>query len=177
MLINIRHTTGQDIKQHPTAKALLTVGKDMTFRDIAQGSWRMRGIGMGQTIIFLITPEVLRLITNSSEEKELTPNDQNAQCTLLRDMGNYSHLMSSKDLCNLKTVDGYNEDATMLSKNAQEKTQRLLVNILQWSIEKGICGELFQYRLLLEQNMCTLWRRNAFRKLCEMHSQVETQCL
>lgn len=30
------HTTGMDIKQHPTAMAFLTIGKDMTFRDYAQ---------------------------------------------------------------------------------------------------------------------------------------------
>ena len=32
------HTTGMDIKQCPNAAALLTIGKDMTFRDYAQGA-------------------------------------------------------------------------------------------------------------------------------------------
>ena len=43
------HTTGMDIKQAPNAKAVITVGKDTTFRDYAQGAYRMRGIGEGQT--------------------------------------------------------------------------------------------------------------------------------
>ena len=30
------HTTGMDIKQTPNACAVVTVGKDMTFRDYAQ---------------------------------------------------------------------------------------------------------------------------------------------
>ena len=30
------HTTGVDIKQAPEAAAVLTIGKDMTFRDYAQ---------------------------------------------------------------------------------------------------------------------------------------------
>lgn len=30
------HTTGMDIKQHYTAVAVVTLGKDMTFRDYAQ---------------------------------------------------------------------------------------------------------------------------------------------
>jgi hypothetical protein len=52
------HTTGMDIKQSPSARAVLTIGKDMTFRDYAQGSYRMRGIGKGQTIHLYIIPEV-----------------------------------------------------------------------------------------------------------------------
>jgi hypothetical protein len=52
------HTTGMDIKQAPTAHAVVTVGKDMTFRDYAQGCYRMRGIGQGQTIELYVIPEV-----------------------------------------------------------------------------------------------------------------------
>lgn len=37
-------------KQAPTAAAVVTIGKDMTFRDYAQGAFRMRGIGVGQRI-------------------------------------------------------------------------------------------------------------------------------
>jgi hypothetical protein len=47
-----------DIKQTPGAAAVLTLGKDMTFRDYAQGAYRMRGIGKGQTIKLFIIPEV-----------------------------------------------------------------------------------------------------------------------
>lgn len=56
------HTTGMDIKQFYTARAALTLGKDMTFRDFAQGAYRMRGIGQGQTLTLLIIPEVVKLI-------------------------------------------------------------------------------------------------------------------
>ena len=34
------HTTGMDIKQHFSARAAVTLGKDMTFRDLAQGAYR-----------------------------------------------------------------------------------------------------------------------------------------
>jgi len=37
------HTTGMDIKQAVDACAALTLGKDMVFRDYAQGAFRMRG--------------------------------------------------------------------------------------------------------------------------------------
>ena len=56
------HTTGMDIKQGPIAHAVVTVGKDMTFRDYAQGAYRMRGIGIGQTIEVYLIPEVVNRI-------------------------------------------------------------------------------------------------------------------
>lgn len=52
------HTTGMDIKQAPSAAAVLTVGKDMTFRDYAQGAFRMRQIGEGQALVLYLIPEV-----------------------------------------------------------------------------------------------------------------------
>ena len=62
------HTTGMDIKQTPDAIAVATIGKDMVFRDFAQGCFRMRGIGIGQTIINLLIPEVASRITKDLEE-------------------------------------------------------------------------------------------------------------
>ena len=56
------HTTGMDIHQCIYARAALTLGKDMTFRDYAQGAFRMRGIGRGQTIELFVIPEVMNLI-------------------------------------------------------------------------------------------------------------------
>ena len=53
----------KDINHTLTAKAALTLGKDMTFRDYAQAAFRMRGIGKGQTIELLITPEVKQLVS------------------------------------------------------------------------------------------------------------------
>ena len=56
------HTTGMDIQHVLNTKAVLTLGKDMTFRDYAQGAFRMRGIGRGQTIHLFVIPEVDRLV-------------------------------------------------------------------------------------------------------------------
>jgi hypothetical protein len=66
------HTTGMDIRQSLNAVAVVTLGKDMTFRDYAQGAFRMRGIGKGQTISLYIIPEVLKLI--EAEAKPSKPN-------------------------------------------------------------------------------------------------------
>ena len=56
------HSTGMDIEQTLSARAAMTIGKDMTFRDFAQGAFRMRAIGTGQTITLLITPQVAHLV-------------------------------------------------------------------------------------------------------------------
>ncbi|KAG7392086.1 hypothetical protein PHYPSEUDO_002310 [Phytophthora pseudosyringae] len=52
------HTTGMDIKQCVNARAVVTLGKDMTFRDYAQGAYRMRGIATGQSMCLFLIPEV-----------------------------------------------------------------------------------------------------------------------
>ncbi|KAJ9441712.1 putative nucleoredoxin 1-2 [Diplonema papillatum] len=57
------HTTGLDVSHAPNAQAALTLGKDMTFRDFAQGAYRMRGIGTGQTVDLIIIPEVYDLMS------------------------------------------------------------------------------------------------------------------
>jgi hypothetical protein len=59
------HTTGIDIKQSPTARAVVTIGKDMVFRDYAQGAYRMRGIGKGQCIHLYLVPEVISLVSQT----------------------------------------------------------------------------------------------------------------
>jgi len=56
------HTTGMDIQHVVNAVAALTLGKDMVFRDFVQGAYRMRGIGVGQTVRVFIIPEVKNLI-------------------------------------------------------------------------------------------------------------------
>ena len=56
------HTTGTDIQHAINATAALTLGKDMTYRDYAQGAYRMRGISKGQTIVLFVIPEVAELI-------------------------------------------------------------------------------------------------------------------
>ena len=65
------HTTGMDIKHHDSAVAALTLGKDMVFRDLAQGAFRMRGIAKGQRIHVLLIPEVEDLVARELEQAGL----------------------------------------------------------------------------------------------------------
>ena len=68
------HTTGMDIKQAETAAAVLTIGKDMTWRDYAQGAFRMRGVGNGQTIHLYLIEEIVRLVQTDLGKKMDTPH-------------------------------------------------------------------------------------------------------
>ena len=61
-----------DIKQSPTARAAITLGKDMTMRDFAQGAWRMRGLAQGQTLQILVIGEVQELITQVIKPKSIS---------------------------------------------------------------------------------------------------------
>jgi hypothetical protein len=65
------HTTGMDIKHAVNARGAITLGKDSIFRDYAQGAFRMRGIGHGQTLTQLLIPEVRDLVAR--ELAQLTP--------------------------------------------------------------------------------------------------------
>jgi hypothetical protein len=62
-----------DIKQHNQAKAMITVGKDTTFRDFAQGAYRMRAFakGLPQTLEICLVPEVLGLIRKEVGQEAL----------------------------------------------------------------------------------------------------------
>ena len=68
------HTTGMDIQHVVNATAVITLGKDMVFRDYVQGAYRMRGIGQGQRINVFIIPEVLELM-----QRQLRVADMEAQ--------------------------------------------------------------------------------------------------
>ena len=62
------HTTGVDIKQAPNAVAAITLNKGMTYRDLAQGAWRMRQIGVGQKVSYVVVREVSHLINEATQE-------------------------------------------------------------------------------------------------------------
>lgn len=65
------HTTGMDIQQTPKCVAAITLGKDMVLRDFAQGAWRMRQLGMGQSLEVLVPPQVVKLIQETSATNRL----------------------------------------------------------------------------------------------------------
>eukprot|EP01047_Picozoa_sp_COSAG01_P047579 COSAG01_NODE_4559_length_4922_cov_3.073813_1_plen_1390_part_10 len=68
------HTTGMDIKHVVNARAAITLGKDMVFRDYVQGAFRMRGIGRGQRITVFLIPEIRQLMARQLSDEQLGKN-------------------------------------------------------------------------------------------------------
>ncbi|CAJ1380920.1 unnamed protein product [Effrenium voratum] len=125
------HTTGMDIKQPVGAEALLTMSKDTTLRDFAQGAYRMRGLGRGQRISLLITPEVRHLI----EECQ-------SACKLSRGS---------------VTLDSFLHQ----SPTRETRQTDLVIKALVWSTANGIRQECRKQTLLCQQNFRDIWRRKA----------------
>ena len=73
------HTTGMDIKHVVNATAVITLGKDMVFRDYVQGAYRMRGIGKGQTLNCFIIPEVATLMQKEFKSAKNVVKCQNSK--------------------------------------------------------------------------------------------------
>ena len=90
------HTTGMDIQHVLNAKAVLTLGKDMTFRDYAQGAFRMRGIGRGQTIHLFVIPEVDRLIDRELLAAKMPPTGASGVRKRLEDIAAWLIINSMK---------------------------------------------------------------------------------
>ena len=149
------HTTGMDIHQCIDARAALTLGKDMTFRDYAQGAFRMRGIGKGQTIELFIIPEVLRLI-----------NDQIVK--LNKRQGNPLQIQPSQP-----PSGGYGSDLLDLANplaapppiQAAGSGRQLLVNVSAWLTVNGMKSENMQFRMLCHQSIDNVSRKRAYKVL------------
>lgn len=56
------HCRGTDVRQAPTAEAVVTINKNITLTDLLQAVWRMRGLEKGQKVIFVLQPEMEQII-------------------------------------------------------------------------------------------------------------------
>ncbi|CAE7259970.1 unnamed protein product [Symbiodinium microadriaticum] len=138
------HTTGMDIKQPPAGRAVLTMGKDTTLRDFAQGAYRMRGLGAGQQISVLMTPEVSTLVHQCRKA-----------CTAARLAG--SGRISV-------TLENFLTPSSPTSPTRQKEADPV-VHVLVWATANGIRQECRKQRLLCQQNFRDVWKRKARLKL------------
>jgi hypothetical protein len=94
------HTTGMDIHQCIDARAAITLGKDMTFRDYAQGAFRMRGIRQGQTLELFIIPEVMERINKHQQllTGRLNPQQNTVPTDILLSLGPVQPYVSGNSL-------------------------------------------------------------------------------
>lgn len=74
-LYDHQRTTGADVSQAPSARALLSFGRHTILRDLLQAAWRMRGLGKRQAIDFIIMQNDRKIILeflNLNPSHELT---------------------------------------------------------------------------------------------------------
>jgi len=156
------HTTGMDIHQCIDARAALTLGKDMTFRDYAQGAFRMRGIGKGQTIELFVIPEVLRLIDDRQKRVQ-------------KQTGGAAPLQAPAPIPN-----AYGSDLLSLASSAsapvgyQSATQgaQLLINVAAWLTVNGMKSENVQFRMLCHQSVDNVMRKRAYGTLTGSYREL-----
>jgi hypothetical protein len=122
------HTTGMDIKQAVDAKAALTLGKDMTFRDYAQGAFRMRGIGKGQTIELLIVPEIAeRIRTQVAIGQGMKPSQRDVQLQRMLPMQLHEQLL--KDVIAWLVINSMRSDSIQFNLLCEQVRIRSLPQI------------------------------------------------
>lgn len=143
------HTTGMDIKQAVDACAALTLGKDMVFRDYAQGAFRMRGIGKGQTIKLLVVPEIAdRIDTQVSIGAGL---GQPAQSDKYQMQG-----VNPREIETIVT------------------TPQFLKDVVSWLMINSMRVDGVQYNLLCEQSVGNIWRKRCFNTLKSDYKSIDS---
>lgn len=154
------HTTGMDIQHTLNARAVLTLSKDMVFRDYAQGAYRMRGINKGQTIHLMIIPEVCDLISRE-----------------LRKIGATSLISEAVDrVCGISPSLPENgksaEMAPVLSTEYEANhVQQILRDVNAWLVINSMRSERVQFNQLCIQNVSNVWRKTAYNTLLAEHKQ------
>jgi len=131
------HTTGMDIKQPLSCTAFLTLSKDMSFRDYAQGAYRMRGIGKGQKIHLFVPSEVESLIIDARVKIENSADRNAANAERQR-------------------IEGLGKNTLSPAWN-----QAMIVQSTVWLLLNGLKMEEKKYRLLCWQNLQNIWGEDA----------------
>jgi len=134
------HTTGMDIKQPLSCTACVTLSKDMTFRDYAQGAYRMRGIGKGQKIELLLIPEVVSLVNVS--------------------LGQVGGITEEEQAANTSKLD----------KGSTAWNQKMAVDVIEWLVLNGICTDERKHVVLCGQSLRNVWKQAASTVLEEAPS-------
>jgi hypothetical protein len=154
------HTTGMDIHQCINARAALTLGKDMTFRDYAQGAFRMRGIGQGQTIELFIIPEVLRLV-DDQYKKVMQNRARVGHGTPLAVAPQNSY---GEDLLSLSTL--------VPSQPSVSHGIQLLINVSSWLTVNLMKSENLQFRMLCHQSIDNVSRKRSYSILTANYREL-----
>ena len=162
------HTTGMDIHQCIDARAALTLSKDMTFRDYAQGAFRMRGIGKGQTIELFVIPEVLKLIDDEYKRaNRISPAAiaRTQQQQQLARPGGYG-----SDLLGMAAAPPGGGGGAALATATSGR--QLLINVAAWLTVNGMKSENVQFRMLCQQSIDNVTRKRAYHTLVRSYKEL-----
>jgi hypothetical protein len=141
------HTTGMDIQHTINACAVITLSKDMVFRDYVQGAYRMRGINKGQRIHVYVIPEVKDLMIRELSDGVTMRSPDGISVEAITDLLQWE----SDDSVDVKTV---------------------LTAINAWLIINSIRSERVQFNQLCIQNVSNVWRKNAYSSLLMRHHEI-----
>ena len=159
------HTTGMDIKHSLAARAALTLGKDMSFRDLAQGAFRMRGIGAGQTVTLIVIPEVDRLMVRELAKARNGARVASSPSGLRAEAAEF---VPGAPRAAIRQQSGG-------GSAAGRSQQQLLHDVSAWLVVNSMRTEKLQFDQLCSQNLANLWREAAFGQLMEGHTHFKVR--
>jgi hypothetical protein len=165
------HTTGMDIKHVVNATAVVTLGKDMVFRDFVQGAYRMRGIGKGQKIHCLIIPEVAELMQREAAAAHTRSSGglSGRGLMLLRDTdvdGDVDRRIRVDDSADVD-LEKYN-----IARLQREDPAAVLRQIVAWLVVNSMRSEQIQWSMLCIQNVGNIYRKTAFEVMLRAGANV-----
>ena len=147
------HTTGTDVELPAHARAFLTVGKDVTFRDLAQGAFRMRRVGAGQRVTLLVPPELARQIR---EQAAL------GRCDSPEAAAAAAAAACASD--NAAAAAAATADSPAAS-GGRAGSDGFLRDACAWAVVNGLASESLQLARLCQQSLRDVWRCAAMRVL------------
>jgi hypothetical protein len=155
------HTTGVDVRQALDARAAVTVGKDVTLRDYAQGAWRMRQIGQGQSMVTIVPPEVSALIFAASKAAATT-----ALSRVQSESSTAIASVASEDDTALGLGDGrgLGREASV-PESSDDIPAPEPRDVLTWLMGNSLKAQTMQLLQLSQQQLGDLWRGPALRAL------------
>ena len=120
---------------------MLTFSSCVRFVPVFAGAFRMRGIGIGQTIELLVIPEVLELMhANLAAAQGLRGGaaEHRKSHEALGEWGGAGNSSSSKN---------------------DRRTAQLCKDVAAWLCLNQMKSEKTQFNLLCEQTVCNVWRK------------------
>eukprot|EP00435_Cladocopium_sp_Y103_P004932 s3641_g1.t1 len=160
------HTTGIDIQQPPLGVAAITVGKDMSIRELQQGAWRMRGLARGQGCEMLLPEEVAVYMRTVHLKDPKALNVKSYMKSYMKSLGESGESQGDRDERLLgrdgRDVGKDSRDEKALGEaSAGEALRDIQAALLLKSLEL----EELQARQLVRQDLLSSWKDESLAAL------------